>query len=164
MDIIERYANEIKTAIYSAFIFLNIDTDIVKVLMILMFLDTVFGIGKSHVMGRYFSFKRLFEGIISKSGILLLPLVVALVGKGLGYDFKFLPELIIKLLVTAEGLSILTSFYTIRTKKEPKDVDFISLIIISIRKGLMKVFGTFITKLENPLPIEIDNNDTENQL
>lgn len=154
LDIIQKYAGEIKTAFYSAFVFLNINTDIVKILLALMFLDTLFGIWKAVVMNRKIKAGILFEGIISKAMILLIPMVLALISKGVGYDFKLFPDIILKVLIMAEGFSIITSFYTIRTKKEPKDVDLITMILTSLRKIMMSFIGIWLKKLDEPLPNE----------
>lgn len=57
------HINELKTAIYLSFIYLNIDTDIVKILMLLMAFDTVSGIMKSWKLLKQFYFKVLFFGL-----------------------------------------------------------------------------------------------------
>lgn len=152
-------ANEIKVAIYSAFVFLNIDTDVVKILMLLMAFDTGFGIWKSIIMKKEVKIKILLEGVVSKAMILLIPMVLALVSKGLGYDFKILPDTVLKILVVAEGFSIFTSWYVIRTKKEPESIDIITMLISSIRKGLMSIVSLWLKKVENPIGVEIDKKE-----
>ena len=158
-DLVSKCANEIKAAIYSAFVFLNINTDVVKVLMILMFFDTVFGLWKSFVMEKPIKVKILLEGVVSKAMILLIPMVLALVSKGLGYDFKILPDTVLKILVVAEGFSIFTSWYVIRTKKEPENIDIITMLISSIRKGLMSILNIWLKKVENPTEVEINKEE-----
>lgn len=158
-ELISKYANEIKVAIYSAFVFLNINTDVVRILLLLMFLDTCFGIAKSIKLKIRISFGRLFEGLMSKTMCLLIPMVLALVGKGLGYDFKILPDTILKILIVAEGFSIITSFYVMRTGKQPADVDIITMLLNSIRKGLMSLISLWLKKVENPTGIELDKKN-----
>lgn len=153
-EIVSKCGNEIKGVIYGAFVFLNMDTDVVKILMWLMLFDTVFGIGKSLKLGKRITFGRLFEGVMSKTMCLLIPMALALVAKGLGYDLKALPDTVLKVLVVAEGFSIITSFYVIRTGIEPKDVDFITMLLTSIRKGLMNLISFWLKKVENPIPVE----------
>lgn len=148
-DFCVRYANEIKIWIYSSFVFLNINTDVVEILLLLMTFDTIFGIWKSFVLKKQILFSILLEGIISKAMILLIPMVLALIGKGLGYDFKPLPDTVLRILVVAEGFSILTSIYVVRTKKEPEDVDIITMLLISIRKALIGVINIWLKRVEN---------------
>jgi len=144
------HINEIKTAIYSAFIFLNIDTDVVQVLCWLMFIDTFSGIIKSFVLGKSFDFKVLFFGICSKLLILLIPMVIALVGKGISktYDFTSILDAVLKVLVVSEGLSIITNFYVVKTGKDIKNFDVVTLLLSSIRKWMLKIIKATIDKIE----------------
>jgi phage-related holin len=144
------HINEIKTAIYSIFIFLNIDTDVVQVLCWLMFIDTFSGIIKSFVLEKRFDFKILFFGICSKLLILLIPMVIALVGKGISktYDFTPILDAVLKILVVSEGLSIITNLYVVRTKKDVKNFDAVTLILSHIRKWMQKIIEKTIDKVE----------------
>jgi phage-related holin len=144
------HVNEIKTAIYSAFIFLNIDTDVVQVLCWLMFIDTFSGVVKSFVLGKTFDFKVLFFGICSKLLILLIPMVIALVGKGISktYDFTSILDAVLKILVVSEGLSIITNFYVVKTGKDVKNFDVVTLLLSSIRKWMQNIIKSTIDKIE----------------
>ncbi|WP_119792026.1 phage holin family protein [Flavobacterium anhuiense] len=159
-EMLSKFGNELKGVLYGAFIFLNISVDVVKILLILMFIDTFFGVVKSLKLNISISFKRLLLGLVSKAVCLLIPVVLALAAKGLGYNMKVLPDTIIKILVVAEVFSIVTSFYVIRTGKEPKDVDIITMLLTSIRKGLMSVVSSFLKKVEDPL--EVENKESKN--
>lgn len=146
-----KHFDEIKAALYSASLFLNINLEIVQILMILMAIDTVFGIIKALALGEQFDFKILFFGFCTKILILLIPMVLALVGKGLGYDFTPLVSGVMKVLVIAEGFSIITSMYVIKTKEKVKNVDVISMLLSSIRKGLMGTINIMLRKIEKPI-------------
>ena len=158
-ELLCKYANEIKVAIYSAFVFLNINTDVVKILLLLMFFDTCFGIAKSIKLKVKVTFGRLLEGVMSKTMCLLIPMTLALVAKGLGYDLKILPDTILKILIVAEGFSIITSFYVMRTGKEPAEVDIVTMLLTSIRKGLMGLIHLWLKKVEDTAGIEINNKE-----
>lgn len=153
---LETHLNEIKTAIYLAFTFLNIDTDIVKVLMILMLIDTLSGVVKSLALGEKFNFKILFFGFCSKLLILLIPMVLALVGKGISkmYDFSPLLDCVLKVLVVAEGLSIITNFYVLKTKNEIQNIDIVTLLLTALRKGMLSIINATLKKIENPNELE----------
>lgn len=156
-EILCKYANEIKASIYGAFVFLNIDTDIVKILMILMLFDTVFGIIKAIILSETISFKILFFGLTTKLLILLIPMTLALVGKGLKtYDFTPIVDVVLKVLVVSEGISIVTSMYAIKKREKVENIDFVSMLLQSIRKGLMKILKMWLGQIENP--DEIKNN------
>jgi phage-related holin len=150
-EILYKYASEIKAVIYTTFVFLNIDVDIVKILMLLMLLDTIFGIWKAIVLSKKVRFKILYFGLTTKTLILLIPMTLALVGKGLKtYDFTPLVDITLKILVVSEGFSVFTSMYVIKTKKEVENIDLISMLLSAIRKGLLNLIKVWLGKIENP--------------
>ena len=151
MDKYLKHFDEIKAALYSTALFLNINLEIVQILMILMALDTVFGIIKALRLGDQFNFGILFWGFSTKLLILIIPMVLALVGKGLGYDFTPLVDGVMKVLVLAEGFSIFTSMYVIKTKEKVKNVDVVSMLLSSIRKGFMSTINVLLKKIEKPI-------------
>lgn len=155
---IENHINELKTALYSIFVFLNIDTDVVKVLCMLMLIDTFSGVVKSFILGKRFDFKTLFFGICSKLLILLIPMVLALVGKGISktYDFTTILDAVLKILVVSEGLSIITNFYVVRTGKNVRNFDVVTVILSALRRYMMRFIELTIKNFDN------DNNRTSN--
>ena len=149
-EFIQDHINELKALIYSTFIYLNLDVDVVKVLIWLMFIDTLSGILKALILDKRFDFKVLFFGICSKLLVLLIPMVLALVGKGISktYDFVIVLECILKILVVSEGLSIITNFYVIKTKKEVKNIDVITLLLSTIRNLLLKIIKSTVKEID----------------
>jgi toxin secretion/phage lysis holin len=149
-DFIYNHLNEFKALLYSTFIYLNLDLDIVKVLIWLMLIDTLSGILKAFILVKRFDFKVLFFGICSKLLVLLIPMVVALVGKGISksYDFVIVLDCILKILVVSEGLSIITNFYVIKTKKEVKNLDIITLLLSAIRNLLLRIIKSTIKEID----------------
>ncbi len=147
------YGNQIKTLIYGMFIFLNIDIDLTKILVYLMIIDTVLGALKAIRLRDKdddFSVSSLFWGVCSKCLYLIVPFTLALISKGLGYiNFIILADIAIKLLIVAEGISIMGNAYTIKTKKKIKNVDFVSMLILTIRKMLIGIFEKINENLKN---------------
>lgn len=136
---IGEYWQEIKTALYLFFMFLNLDMDIVKILSILMITDTVLGALKSMFLKDLkFTFRKLLWGIISKATILTIPMVLALVALGLGFDFKWLVSLVLKILVISEAISSITNILSIRKKQNIENTDYISSMLRGLREFLKK--------------------------
>lgn len=160
---VSNHVNEVKALIYSAFLFLNIDPEVVNILMWLMLFDTLFGIFKALKLGEHFNFKVLFFGLCTKCLVLLLPMTLALVAKGVNnaWDFTSLVDAVLRLLVVAEGLSIITSMYVIKTGVRVKNFDIFTLLLSSIRKGLQSIITSLLKKIENP--VEDDQNNTEHE-
>lgn len=144
------HINELKTAIYLSFIYLNIDTDIVKILMLLMAFDTVSGIMKSWKLLKQFDFKVLFFGLCSKLIILLVPMVLALVSKGISksYDMSPLLDVVLKVLVVSEGLSTISNFYVFKTGKDVKNIDILTMLLSALRKWMLRFIESIIKKIE----------------
>ena len=139
--------NEFKILIYTLFALLNIDFDIVKVLVVLMCIDTILGSIKAVYVAKYeFTFKKLLWGIVTKSLILLIPMILGLTALGLGYDFRFLIDVVLKIFIVSEAVSALTNILSIRKKKPIENTDFISQLLHNIRAFLIKKIELFISE------------------
>lgn len=134
------YSNEFKTLIYGIFLYLNIDIEVVEILAILMTIDTLFGAVKVlRIKVEKFSFKMLMLGFTMKVVFILIPLVVALIGKGLGYDWKSLVDISLKILIISEGISIFGNAIAIKTKADVKDFDIITRFLKGVRNSFMVI-------------------------
>jgi hypothetical protein len=150
-SILGEYWNEFKIILYSIFAFLNINIDIVKTLLLLMAIDTFLGVIKSaYVKKVVFEFKKLLWGVISKLIILLIPMILALVALGLGYDFRVLVDAVLKILIISEAISAITNILSIRKKQDIQNTDFISNFLHIIREFLINKINKIIqiTKIE----------------
>jgi len=137
-----------KIGLYGAFAYLDIPIEIFTILITFIGLDTFLGALSSVRMGNQFRFKLLLWGFCLKIGILILPLIVALLAKGLEYDFKFLVVLTIKILTVAEFYSCAGNIYTIKNKKRVNKIDVISMMLISFRKFARKFIQSSLDKIE----------------
>lgn len=138
-----------KGVIYTAFVFLDIDYALFNILWVFMIIDTISGLLKVLKIDKAkFSFKVLMWGLVSKIGILLVPLIVALLLKAVGQEMGFGIGLIIKILIVSEFISTMGNIYTIKTGKTVKDVDIFSMLFKFMRcrglKWISKVTGNDI--------------------
>jgi hypothetical protein len=144
---IQDYANEIKTLLYSFLIYLKIDHDIAIIVVVLIFTDMFIGAIKSVSLPTMkFSIAIFWQGLIKKSILLTIVMVLALTAKGLGFDdFKLMVTTVIKIMILNECISIFNSCRSILDKKQHKSSDFISKLIEIIGKYLLfyveKLFG-----------------------
>jgi hypothetical protein len=148
MTNIQDYSNELKSLIYGAILFLQIEIDVALILISLMCLDTLFGMIKATLIETLtFSWKALFKGLCVKLIILLIPMTVALVAKGLGMsDFKILVAVVMKALVISEGSSIWNSFLSIKKGEEIKQTDMVAVLIERISSYFKTIFDK-LTKI-----------------
>lgn len=135
-----------KALAYALFLYLGIKTEVVKILFVLMMLDTFIGIIKALRLGEKFSFKKLGWGIVSKLTILIVPMVVALIGKGLHFDLNYFVIAIMSIIIVSEGISIITNVLAIRQKKDINNDDYITLLLKAVRKQFIHLVTRLIDK------------------
>jgi len=133
----------IKVGLYSLFAFLNVDLDVAHIIMWLMLIDTVTGIIKSIVVGKLmFTFKAFYSGILTKFVLLLIPMLVSLTAMGLGYEFKWVIESALRLIVLSESISVLTNIISIKQRRNIQNKDYLSIILNIIRGWMMSMFDS----------------------
>lgn len=138
----------IKIIVYSLFVYLGIDGDVVQVLFILMLVDTILGATKAVMLGKLFSFKKLLWGMVTKLSVLIIPMVIALVAKGLSFNFKWFVLATLNILIVAEGFSAISNILSIKSKRNIENVDFISMLLKSIRNGLSSIVYRLLDGIE----------------
>ncbi len=137
-----------KLGLYGAFAYLDIPIEIFTILITFIGLDTFLGALASIRMGKEFKFKLLLWGFCLKISILIIPLIVALLAKGLEMDFVYLVVLTIKILTVAEFYSCAGNIYTIKNKKRVNKMDVVSMLLISFRKFAKKFILSALDKIE----------------
>jgi hypothetical protein len=145
---ISGYSNELKLLLYGIFIYLEMDIEIVKMLFYLMVMDTFLGIVKTVVLNNPFSFKILALGFVSKLAVLLIPTALALMSKGLNYNFKWFVTIVMDLLIVSDGISIISNIIAIKTKKEVENFDAMTLTLKAIRNGLIQLFKRLLVTID----------------
>ncbi|WP_299767965.1 phage holin family protein [uncultured Dokdonia sp.] len=137
-----------KILIYSFFVYIDIDVELLKVLFCLILIDTFLGVVKVFVLEKDFSFKKLILGLVSKIAVLLIPMSLTLMGKGLNYDFKWFVTLVMDLLIVSDGISIFSNVIAIRTKNEVKNFDALTKLLKTVRCSLIKLFKRFLDTID----------------
>jgi phage-related holin len=131
----ENYWNQLKAFIYGMFIYLQIDKDLALILVCLILTDMVVGVVKSvSLSGLSFSIDFFWKGLLKKAMLLIIIITLGLVGKALGFeDFKLLVQVVIKIMVLNEALSVINGIRSVYDKKIYKNNDIISLLISKIQ-------------------------------
>tara|TARA_R110000737_G_C14624761_1_gene494673 strand:+ start:67556 stop:68044 length:489 start_codon:yes stop_codon:yes gene_type:complete len=139
----------IKTFLYGIFLFLDIDVNIVKILAIIMAVDTVLGIIKAIRLKQKVSFKKLVWGMITKVSVLIVPMILALVAKALSFDFTWFVNAVLNILVLAEAFSSISNIISIKEGKQIENQDFITKLLHTIRIGLSNMINRLFNTI-NP--------------
>jgi hypothetical protein len=140
--------NFVKWCFYGVFVFLDINQYQSSILLIFMALDTCFGMAKSKRLGIPLEWSVLWIGVMCKFVLLVVPMLVALLGKGLGYDFKILVDVVMKAIILNEFISCITNIISIRTKKNVKNKDFISMLLNGLRDMGIRMFESMLSTVK----------------
>ncbi|AQX87167.1 phage holin family protein [Elizabethkingia bruuniana] len=137
-----------KYVLYGVFAYLNIEAEVITILSVLMIIDTFCGITKSLRLGNKFNISIMAWGFATKFLILIIPLVVALMGKPLHKDFTWAVDVTIRVLIVNEGLSILANIASVYSRKNIQNVDLISRLIAWIRSLFISMAEKFMQNIK----------------
>lgn len=120
---------------------LGLDVTKFFILSFLMVLDLVTGTTKAYVCKEDVTSRRLSAGFLSKIMVLLVPLTVALMAKGVEIDMTELVRFTVSVLIISEAYSVVGNVYTIKTGEVVKEIDAVSAIVKRIRSAIEIVLG-----------------------
>jgi hypothetical protein len=143
--------NQLTAILYGLAAIMQINETVLFWFIVVMGIDMVFGAVKSVVVpGLHFSMKAFLFGFMRKMALIVLILLVATLGKGLGFkDLESTITIIIRILMISEGISALYCFKSIWTKVEEKPNDFITKFITFIIKLLGKILQNLMKLLDD---------------
>ena len=110
------------------------------ILVVLMTLDFFTGIAAARRLGEPVTSWRIKTGVVTKCTVLTMPLVIALVAKGLGRDFLWLVDWAMSFLILSEGYSVIANGYTARTGIKMPEWDATAAILKRLR-AMLDEFG-----------------------
>lgn len=149
-------------SMYVLFTYLGLSIDAVTALSWLMIIDTLLGLIKAIRIGQKISIKILLWGFVTKLLIILIPMIVATIAKGLNKDFNWALDFVIKILVINEGISNLTNIISIRTKRNIQNLDIVTLLVRYIRKLLLMFAKKMLGKSVEDVIKEMEENEKTN--
>lgn len=111
------------------------------ILAVFMIVDTILGIIRSMTLygAHSFTSRLLAHGVVSKCLVLFVPIILVWTGRGVGFDFLPVAKGTLSVLVLAEAYSILGHVQSIRTKKDIKEFDAVSMVLKGVRETLEKM-------------------------
>ena len=131
----------IKNVLYVPVFFLGMSMHDFGILFVFIVLDMITGIWRVYVMqgGTAIKSRHAINGLTSKMLFIVIPLVVAYTGKGIGLDLTALATGCLGLLIASTGYSIIGNIYTIRTGIAVAEFDAVRFILMWIRNLLDKL-------------------------
>ena len=120
-----------------ALMYTGLPAEPAAILAALMAVDFIVGIGKARAVGEPVTSLRMKNGAMSKCGVMLVPLVLALAAKGVGADLQWIVSWTVSLFILSEAYSVIANIYTIRTKQAVPEWDAMSAVLRKVR-GLLE--------------------------
>lgn len=107
----------------------------ITVLTVLMVLDFFTGVSAAVQIDGFKSItsKRMIAGIVAKMLILMIPVILLLLGKGIGIDLNEYTQGAVVILVISEAYSNLGNIQSFRTGKRVAEVDAVSIVLKKVR-------------------------------
>jgi len=112
---------------------LNVPSEQVLILAALLIIDFNTGIIKVFVLKGHIRSYRAAAGLMAKISILLLILALALMGKGVGLDFRIYLSLFISALIISETYSIFGNVYSAISREEVAEFDAVAMVVKRMR-------------------------------
>ena len=140
--------SKVKNSLYLVFGYLGVEIEAFAILLLFMCLDSVLGAVTAVRLNEKFRFKKMLWGFTLKLCFLIVPLVIALLGKSLGYDFHSVVNVTISVLTVAESYSIIGNIYAAKNKVRVEKMDAVSTLLSSLRKMIKGLLGGLIDKIE----------------
>ena len=118
--------------------YLDLAPESVGILTALIVLDIATGIAKSGILYGWRSIcsSRLASGILAKMLLLLVPISLALAGKGVGMDLSILVQSAITVLILSQVYSIIGNIHAVQTKTDKNEFDAVAFIMHGVRDFL----------------------------
>ncbi len=131
----------IKNALYVPAFFLGMSMHSFSILFAFIVLDMITGIWRVYVLqgGEAIKSRHAINGLVSKMLFIVIPLIIAYMGKGMGVDLTALATGCLGLLIASTGYSVIGNIYTIRTGSAVVEFDAVRFILVRIRDLLDKL-------------------------
>lgn len=114
----------------------------VIVLTILCAADLFFGVGRTIRCKESFTSRRFASGVLSKLGLILIPVLIGLALGAAGLaDAHFIALFAVSALMVSELYSIISNVYAIKYGVKLPEWDVLSLIMRKIRETAEKLLG-----------------------
>lgn len=152
----------IKNSSYIAAIFVGLSLDNYSILAVFMLVDTFLALVRVSIVHgpRAIKSYRLISGLTSKMTILIIPLIIAHTGKGVGLDLVPIATSALSVLILAHAYSILGNIHSIYLRRDVYEFDAISWVLTKIQLTIERIIRNGAPDKE----ISITNRDQKKDL
>ena len=115
--------------------YLGINSESIVILAAVIVLDIITGIFKAAALGgwRSITSSRFSAGVLAKLLLILIPITLALAGKGVGMDMALIAQGAINVLILSQVYSVIGNIHAVQTKDEKNEFDAVAFIMKQLR-------------------------------
>lgn len=115
--------------------YLGINQESILILGAVIVLDIITGVLKSAVLygGRSLTSSKFSAGVLAKLLLILIPITLALAGRGVGLELSLITQGAISVLILSQVYSIIGNIHAIQTKDEKNEFDAVAFIMKQLR-------------------------------
>lgn len=126
----------------------GLSTECFTIFTVLIIMDCITGIIRSAIFcgWRSITSARFYIGIVTKSIVIVVPLIVAWAGRGAGLDLLIMAKGILSTLILAEAYSVIGNIIAIRTGEDKEEFDAVASVLTAVRNQVKKLFINYRDK------------------
>lgn len=127
--------NIFKNLSYFLMVFVHLSPESYSILGVLMIVDTVTGIVRSGVIDGWqtVTSHELSTGILAKGTLILVPLLIALASRGVGFNLTIIASTTLDILILSELYSSLSNIQSIRLRRQVLEFDAVNYVLSKLR-------------------------------
>jgi len=124
--------------------YLGLSQESIIILGVVILADIITGVLRSAVVHGWKSLtsSKLSAGVLAKSLLIFVPILLALAGKGVGVDLTSISGGALNVLILSQVYSVFGNIHSIQTKGEKSEFDALSVIMRSLRDVLERYLST----------------------
>lgn len=127
-------------AFFATTTYLGINHESILILATVIVIDIITGVLKSASLygWREITSSRFSAGVLAKLLLILIPITLALAGKGVGLDLGLIAQGAISVLILSQVYSTVGNIHAMQTKDEKNEFDAVAFIMRQLRELLEK--------------------------
>jgi hypothetical protein len=152
-----------KITLIAGMSFIGINYGMGIVLTFFIASDTMFGIIKSITLYGWNSINanKFWIGILTKIGVLFIPISIAISGALLGFDLNALVSLSMYTLIANDAISCYTNILSIKKKQDFENKDLIEMLINFLRSLIYSSINNMMKKIKDAPNCNIEDKKDE---
>ena len=145
MNILKAFSYGVLVPIFA---YTQVPQELVILASIMITIDIITGIIREWILGQFRS-RELMKGLVSKFILMLVPFIMAMVGKGIGIDMTIMVKMVLSTFIVAEAYSSIGNIVQIRKGTDISEQDSITFVLQKAQDVIKNVLDSIMTNKKN---------------